>query len=247
MLCEWNMTDAMTPHGLALRSYLAGDHDAKLSVTRSDGVVTALPIAPFFRTPAEFSALERQALDLCRGRVLDVGAGTGCHSLVLHARGLEVVSIDISAEAVDVMRQRGVPRARVADVFDFEESGFDTLLMMMHGIGMVETLAGLERFLAHARTLLNPGGRILVDSMDVRATSDPACLAYQESLRNEGHCVGEVRLRFSFRGVDGPECGWLHIDYVTLADYSGRAASSPRKVTDREGSGDYLAELTRNG
>jgi len=106
-----------TPHGMALLDYFHGDTSAKIVVHGDDGETEVVPISVFFRGPAEFSALEEAALDLCRGRVLDAGAGAGCHALALQERDLAVCAIDIAPEAVEVMRMRGVRDARYADIF----------------------------------------------------------------------------------------------------------------------------------
>jgi len=163
---------AWRPHGAALLDYSMGETSAAVVVHGDDGETETVPIRVFFRGPADFSALEDAALDLCRGRVLDAGAGSGCHSLVLQAQGLSVCAIDIAPEAVEVMRKRGVEDARCADVFSFAADPFDTVLLMMNGIGVVGDLAGLDRFLAGVGRLLTPDGQILLDSYDPGGTED---------------------------------------------------------------------------
>lgn len=167
----------MAPLGAALRSYLEGDSDAALIIRRDDGVESSIPASAFFRNPLESSAVDRTAIELARGRVLDVGAGSGLHSLALQERGLKVTAIDVSPEAADVMKTRGVKNARRADIFEWRAGLFDTVLMMGHGIGMVETLLGLDRFLGTADRWLAVGGQIVLDSIELQATDDPATLA----------------------------------------------------------------------
>jgi cyclopropane fatty-acyl-phospholipid synthase-like methyltransferase len=179
--------------------------------------------------------------------VLDVGAGTGCHSLVLQEQGFQVTAIDISRHAVEVMQASGVRHAECVDVFDVKSVSpqtFDTLLLMMHGIGMVETLAGLDRFLQHARGLLSPDGQMLCDSLDVLVSADPVHTAYHEANRQAGRYVGEIRMSFEYRGHAGPVCGWLHVDAETLSHHARRAGWDCR-IVHREENGDYLAQLTQ--
>jgi SAM-dependent methyltransferase len=233
---------AMTPYAQALLDFYDGDTSATVLVHREDGAVSELPASAFFRTPAEFSAIEQEALALCRGWVLDIGAGAGCHSLALQERGLEVIAIDVAPQAFEIMSKRGVKDARLADVFAFHGGPFDTLLMMMHGIGLVQDLAGLDLFLSHAHRLLKPTGQLLFDSLDVRSTDDPRHLAYQEANRRVGRYVGEIRIRFEYKGRMGPFCGWLHVDAETLAHHAERAGWSCNIVLCQD-DGDYLAAL----
>ncbi|MDL1950250.1 methyltransferase domain-containing protein [Acidobacteria bacterium ACD] len=233
---------AMGPFGEALLAHLDGDAEASLVVRRDDGTQAALPASHFFRGEPDFTALERTAIELCRGRVLDAGAGAGSHSLVLQRRGHPVTAIDVSAEAVTVATRRGVRVAVRADVLTFEGGPFDTLLMLGHGIGMVETVAGLDRFLARAGRLLAADGQILLDSLDVRATDDPGNLAYHEANRAAGRYVGEVRMQFEFRGRTGPPCGWLQVDPETLRERA-EAAGWRCEVVHPGERGDYLARL----
>lgn len=236
--------NALDPFGKALLAYLNGDVDAELVLRRDDGTATPLPMSHFFREATEFTGIESAALGLCDGRILDIGAGTGLHSLVLQQRGLAVTAIDMSSQSVEIMQRRGVRDVRCADILAFADGPFDTLLMLGHGIGMVGTLAGLDRFLAHARGLVGEGGQVLLDSLDVRASDDPVHLAYQEANRIAGRYVGEIRMQFEFRGEPGPICGWLHVDSETLAEHA-RPFGWRCEIIRQEPSGDHLARLTR--
>jgi SAM-dependent methyltransferase len=236
--------NAMTPHGLALRAFFGGESSAQLIVRRDDGLEIPLPVSHFFRPPAEFSPIETAALEHCQGRVLDIGAGTGLHSIVLLARGRAVTAIDIDPHAVRIMTQRGLPDVHCADVFQFQGGPFDTLLMLGHGIGMVGDLAGLKRFLTHARQLTRDGGQLLADSQDVRRTSERRHLAYHEANRRAGRYFGVTRLRFEYQGQIGPYCGWLHVDPQTLREQAEPLGWDCDVLLEQD-SGDYLACLTR--
>ncbi len=237
-----NSTD---PLGDALTSYIQGDLLSKVVVYRDDGLSEDLMMSRFFQEPSTFTLVEKTALENCRGRVLDIGGGAGRYSLALQSRGLRVCAIDISPAAVEIMKRRGVRDARVADIFKFEPAqAFDTLLMMMHGIGIVENLAGLENFLRHASTLIQFGGQIILDSIDVRCTRNVMHHAYQEVCGRLGRYFGETRLQFEYLGRKGPSFGWLQIDPKTLADYARRAGWAS-EVLYWDAGGDYLAGLTR--
>jgi 2-polyprenyl-3-methyl-5-hydroxy-6-metoxy-1,4-benzoquinol methylase len=184
------MNEDMSPYSSALLDFFNGDRLAKVIVHREDGLKSDMPMDVFFRPPSVFSSLERTALGLCRGEVLDVGAGGGCHSLALQERRIRVLAIDISPQAVEIMSKRGVRQVQCADVFELQASPFDTLLLMMHGLGMVGSLPGLDRFLSHAHHLIKPGGQILCDSLDVHTTTGPIHLAYQEANRRTGRYFG---------------------------------------------------------
>ena len=238
--------EAWIPHGRALWDYFEGDLSAAVVVHSDLGEREELPVAVWFREPAGFWDLERAALELCRGRVLDVGAGTGCHSLALQERGLYVCAIDVVPEAVEIMRRRGVRETRRADLFELEPEAFDTILMLSNGVGLVETLLGLDRFLRDVGRLLSPGGQILLDSTDVRPP--PAAEAPHAPglpLREDGRYAGEIHFQLEYRGQKGAPFPQLYVDADTLAD---RAASAGWAciVIARGSRGAYLARLTRS-
>ncbi len=234
--------EAMRPFGLSLLDYFRGNKSAVLSIIRDDGLVTPQPASNFFRDPRGFK-IESIALDLARGRVLDVGAGTGIHSKYLQDKGLTVCAIDVSPEAAHIMRERGLVDARQADIMSFKSEKSDTIIMMGHGIGVVENILGLDRFLSSVNSLLTPGGQILLTSVDVRCSTEPKDLAYQHQNTEAGHYFGEIRMRLKYGDITGPLCGWLHIDAQTLTEHA-RQFGWHCQVLYQQDDGNYLAKLS---
>lgn len=231
------------PYGLALLDCFNGDTSAKVMICRDDGAKREHLLREYFRQASDFLPMEKTALHLCRGRILDVGAGAGPHSLVLQDQGQYVCAIDISPEACEIMRRRGVKDVRCVDIRDFEAEPFDTVLILGRGIGMVETLPGLDRFLNDVHKLVNPGGQILLNSYDVRYMAGVKHLAYQKANRQAGRYIGESRSQFEYKGQRGPFWGWLHVDLETLAGHALKAAWSCEVIIQEE-DGNYLAQLS---
>jgi SAM-dependent methyltransferase len=226
-----------------MQAYHRGKHDAVL-VVYDDFERDEVPVSYFFRGPDQFPPIERLALELCRGRVLDVGAGSGCHSLALQDRGLEVTAIEIMPSMVRILRERGVRDARAATWMDLEAEPFDTVFMMMNGLGLTETLAGLRRFLSEARRLVRRGGQILSDSTDVRARLDVEAGRTGALERADGRYVGELHFQIEYEGQKGGPFPQLYVDANTLIRYAREEEWGCEIVRDPDEYGHYLARLT---
>jgi len=231
------------PLGRALRAFASGDEEGVLRVV-ADGVdADALPARYFFRTRDGLPEAETAALSLCRGRVLDVGAGAGAHALELQRRGITVTALDLSPEAVAIMKERGVRDPRRGDVFEFTDGRFDTVLMLMNGIGIVKTLRGLDRFLTHARTLLAPGVQLLADSSDLRRIEDEAVQRDLRRREERGRYFGQVRFRMIYKDTAGESFDWLFLDPERFAEHAAHGRWRFQVVYESS-EGDYLARLT---
>jgi len=202
-----------------------------------------IPVHHFFRRFDEMPELEQTALHNCRGRVLDLGAGAGTHALWLQEKGLEVWAAEISPGACEVMKQRGVRNIIREDIFQLTpERKYDTLLMLMNGIGMTGSVDNLKNFFRLADQLLAPGGQILVDSSDLRylfMLDDGSILVNLNS-----RYYGEVEYRMHYKGQKGRRFPWLFIDDQLLAHHAEK--NGFRLTRLQEGSHyDYLARIER--
>jgi SAM-dependent methyltransferase len=202
------------------------------------------PVEDFYRPDDQpLPELERTALGLCRGRTLDFGAGAGRHALELQRRGLEVTAIDVAPEAVEVMRRRGVTDPRCGDFAAVTGERFDTILLLMHGIGLVGSLEGLTQFFDHAQKHLEENGRIIFDSADLGMVIPEQFDEGLDDWRAGGLYPGEVEYRLSYGRFEGEPYPWLFIDPVTLTDRA-RAAGLRAEVVTRGARGSYLARVS---
>jgi len=220
--------------GTALREYSETGVDHGLRVECSAAEPWDMPVEHFFRGASDLPPVERTALRLCEGSVLDAGAGSGTHALVLQADGHAVTAIDILPDAVGVMRSRGLVDAQVADIFTFDGGPFDTVLMLMNGIGIVGDMDGLNRIFGALQGLLVPGGRVLFDSTDLAARGGRR--------GRRGRYGGEVTFKLTYRGEDGPTFPWLFVDSGTLAEAALDNGWSG-EVVYQEPDGHYLCRL----
>ena len=230
---------ALHPYGAAIRAYHSGDLDAELRLRSSLGEDEALPASIFFREGDDLFWFEQHALDLCRGRVLDLGAGAGPHSLELQRRGFDVIAIENCAPLVDVMRERGVRNALRRDFRWWKGPTFDTVLMLMNGVGPTGTLAGLDRFLAHARAFLAPGGQLLVDSAEAVPGGTPGA---NQGWPPSGDYAGQAWIDLAFDGARGRPFRELYADVETLRERARRAGWTGEVASEADGA--FLVRLT---
>ncbi len=236
------LAEGKDPMGQAIRDYFETGHAGRLRVFSPQFDEDELPVAILFRKEKCMPKLERTALDLCRGRVLDVGAGAGCHSLALQQKGLDVTAIDISPLSVEVMRCRGVKSAVAADLFDETFAGcYDTVLMLMNGSGIIGRLERMPLFFHRMKQLLAAGGQVLMDSSDLRYVFENEDGSWDIDL-NAGY-YGELEYQMQYQKVKGEPFDWLYVDFDTLAFHA--QANGFRAELVEEGSHyDYLAVLS---
>ncbi len=176
-------------------------------------------------------------MERCLGRVLDLGAGAGPHTLFLQEAGLRVTAVDRLAEAVSLMVERGVRDARIGEVTEPPPGPWDTVLLLMNGTMPFETIAGFRLGLARIAAVLVEGGRILVDSTDLRGSDG-------DDRRSDGRYVGETQYQFRYGRLVGDPVPQLFLDPDRLQEYAGEAGLVAEVIwTGKEGH--YLAEITR--
>lgn len=235
------LTPAKDPMGAAIADYYQKGKASRLRVCSNLFDEDEIPVSLLFREEAEMPKLERIALAKAQGRILDVGAGSGCHTLALQQRGLEVEAIDISPLSVDVMQQRGVRKARLANLFDSHwYDRYDTILMLMNGSGIVGKIAHLPTFFQRLKQLLTPDGCVWMDSSDIRYVFENEDGSMDIDLA-ANYC-GEVDYQMIYRNVTGDAFDWLYIDFETLSYYASAHGFIAEKTADGDHY-DYLACL----
>lgn len=227
--------------GQAILDYQQGQYTEDLKTETSISEEDVLPLPYLFRDYAQMPLLEQQALQMARGRVLDVGCGAGSHALYLqNERGLEVTAIDLSAKAIEVCQLRGIRSARVQNVLDTSEK-YDTLLLLMNGAGMCGRLKKMPAFFAHLKTLLNEGGQILTDSSDIIYMFDQnPDGSYDVPLYSDYY--GELEYIVKYKGKREKPFNWLYVDYNTLQNVAHAVGLQCELVAQGEHY-DYLARL----
>lgn len=232
------------PMGWAISDYYKNGVAGRLRVFSSMFDEDEMSVESLFREYDSMPEIERVALNMSTGRILDVGAGSGCHSLALQDMGKTVCAIDISPRAVEVMKMSGVEDARLVNVYDGSLFGpFDTILMLMNGTGIIGRIDRMPEFFARIDSLLAADGQLLVDSSDLIYLYEDEGGSAEINLG--GRYYGEVDFCMQYKNMEGDEFDWLYVDFDTLSFYASQCGFNAEMIIRGEHY-DYLARLTRS-
>lgn len=237
------LTEREDPMGAAIRDYFRQGKSAQLKVLSSLFDDDEMPVAHLFRSYHEMPPLEQRALNEARGKVLDVGAGAGCHALALQERGFDVTAVDISPLSCETMKERGVANVECVNIFNqrFQER-FDTLLLLMNGTGIAGKLSRLPQLLSRLKQLMTPGAQILIDSSDLRYVYEDENGVLDVDL--DGAYYGEVDYQMTYRNIIGKSFDWLYADSVVLAECC-RQCGLKCEILAQGNHYDYLARIVQ--
>jgi SAM-dependent methyltransferase len=200
--------------------------------------------AYLFRNYSQMPFPERKALETCYGKILDIGACAGSHSLYLQQRGYDVTALDLSPGCCEIMHKRGINNVICEDFYSYNTGKFDTLLLLMNGIGIAGSLDKLIIFLKHCESLLNPGGQILFDSSDIDYIYVEKDGSRWIDLNKEYY--GEVRYKLFYRDEESEQFDWLFIDPATMKMKANEAGFSFNILAEGIHY-DYLGVLKKDG
>lgn len=222
-------------YGTALYDFFKKEYESDLIVDTSYGKAEVIPIELFLKTQKQFTSLEHFALNLCKGKILDIGAGSGSHALYLQKKRKDVTALEISPLCARLMKERGINNVLIENIFEFENGNYNTLLLLMNGIGIAGTVEKLETLLIKLKKLLVPNGQILFDSSDIN-------YIYDQNSFPKDHYYGEVKFRYTYKGQIGKWFNWLYIDQKLMGNLAKKHNLHFQVIYEQE-SGQYLGRL----
>ena len=230
------------PMGAAIRDYHLRGKAARLRVMSSMFDEDEMPVDHLFRTFDNMPHLEQKALNMAYGKVLDIGAGAGCHALALQERGMDVKAIDISPLSCEVMKERGIKDVECVNLLCKQLQGkYDTLLLLMNGTGIAGKLSQLPALLNRLKELLSEEGQILIDSSDLKYIYENEDGSMDIDLNAPYY--GEVDYQMQYRDIKGEPFDWLYTDPMLLASVS-KQCGLQCQIMEQGEHYDYLAKLT---
>ena len=228
------------PIGQAIQDFYIKGKNTDLIVNSNYTKDERIPSSYFFRTEKEMPVIERTALKNCKGKILDIGAAAGSHSLVLQKKGFNITALEISELAAGVMKNRGIQKVICSDIFSYSADKFDTLLLLMNGTGLGGTLDGLKVLLKHLKTILTEKGQILIDSSDISYLFEEEDGSIWVDVANEKY-VGEMEYEVIYKKLK-TSFKWLFVDYETLGA-TAKEAEFQCSLIEEGNHYDYLARL----
>ena len=228
--------------GKAILDYQTNSSPENIITSTSISDEDEMEVAYLFRSFDEMPTLEQKALQLAKGRTLEVGCGAGSHGLYLQSeRNIDVHSIDISKNAIEACILRGLKNTQVIDVLNIENEKYDTILLLMNGTGIFETLERTPVYLQKLKSLLQPNGQILIDSSDIIYMFDededggkwiPSDTYY-----------GELTFNLRYKNEMEVPFPWLYMDYNTLQNAALANGLQCQLLLEGDHF-DYLAQLS---
>ena len=227
--------------GTALLDYYHGNYSEDIITETNISDEDDLPLPYLFRIFKEMPEIEQKALESAKGKTLDVGCGAGSHSLYLQEKGLDVMAIDTSKGAIEVCKLRGVKNAKNIDLLQLKNESFDTILLLMNGTGIFQSLENTSKYLQHLKSLLNPNAQILIDSSDLRymydSTEDGGIIVSADRY------YGELEFTMRYKEMESEIFEWLYLDEKTFENICTRNNLN-FEVIARGDNFDYLARIT---
>jgi len=234
--------------GKAILDYQTKNAPGPLITATSISDEDEMDVAHLFRSYELMPEIEQKALQMASGKILDVGCGAGSHALSLQDdRKLNVTAIDVSENAVQACILRGLQNCIVSNILDFEtDQKFDTILLLMNGTGIFETLEKTPIYLQKLKSLLAPKGQILIDSSDLIYMFDEDDSEDSDGgkwIPGDGY-YGELTFTIKYKGETELPFPWLYLDYNTLQNAAVANGMQCELIAEGEHF-DYLARLTK--
>jgi len=230
--------------GKALLDYYSDNYTEDLITWTNISEEDKLPLNYLFRDFKTMPQLEQKALKLAKGKILDIGCGAGSHSLYLQQKNMDVTALDHSKGAISVCKKRGILKTKNASILEFAEitsEKYDTILLLMNGTGIFESLSETSNYLKALKKLLSNTGQILIDSSDIKYMYEDDDGGYWLDIN--ANYYGELDYFLRYKGEDELPMKWLYLDFNSL--YTACLSTGLKCEMLAEGDHyDYLAKIS---
>lgn len=222
--------------GSAIESFHLKNDDTPIRVFINKNEEPEMYPSVFFRRYKNMLKYEKTALRESKGKILDLGCGAGCHSLYLQEKGFDVLAVEVSEKSAEVAAQRGVKNVIQEDWRNLKLKSFDTVLVLMNGMGLSQSPAELKLLFRKLKSFLSPNGTILIDSTDVTyAKADWPIL--------DTEYFGKVQFELKYKGKT--QCfPWLFVDFET-AIKTAKSVRLKVEVLEKARNGHFLLRLSK--
>ena len=226
--------------GRAIWDYFHNENTEDLQTETSISELDELPVEYLFRDFEEMNKIEQKALKLSQGKVLDTGAGAGSHSLYLqNERRLDVTALDISPKSIEVCQLRGIQKTITQNMLEFSGETFDTILLLMNGTGIFQSLNVIDVYLKKLHSFLYKNRQILIYSTDI---------LYMFDKDDDGGVLipangyyGELDYIVHYKNESEEPIKWLYLDFNTLKHAAENNGFKIEMILKEDDS--YLARL----
>jgi len=214
-------------------------------IERDDGMVKAFPVRTWIATIDQWPEEDRQALDLLKGTVLDIGAGGGRAARELQDRGHAVTAMDVSPGAVEVCRRQGIRSVVHGTVDEHAATGprYDSFLLLGANLGLLDSRERAPEFLRALAAMAAPGAVIVGQGNNRSDSTDPEHLALNRRNLRAGRIAGQRVMRIRHRDVATPWFNYLCLSPRELSQLATGTGWELTDVVNSKNSTTYLATL----
>lgn len=176
--------------------------------------------APYFAEYENWPGIDQEAINLAKGKVLDIGAGAGRVPLYLQKKGLKCVAIDNSKLAIETARKRGIKQAIPMTFGEVGGIGqlFDTIVMFGNNFGLFHDRQNVIRMLGVLYDVTSSDAIILASSLNPYKGDIAEHKQYQEYNLTRGRMAGQIRIRVRYHKYSTPYFDYLFVSPEEMAE-----------------------------
>jgi cyclopropane fatty-acyl-phospholipid synthase-like methyltransferase len=215
------------------------NHKNPFGITeRNDGFIDLEDPRIWFSKYKDWLDVEKKSMKYVDGRsVLDIGCGTGRHSLYLQKeKGFDVQAIDTSPLAIRICKLQGLKKAEVQSITEFtltytrtaRNYSFDTILMLGNNFGLFESFRKARWLFRRFHTVTSSDAIIMAQSMDpYKKKHEQAHLKYYKQNRMKGRMAGQIRMRIRYKNYKSK---WFDFLFVSKQEMKNIVSGTGWKI-----------------